>query len=377
MTNPFKYGDVVTGENFCNREQEKKNLKQAIKSGQNTLLFSERRMGKTSLIKQVMEEISSGSVSSVYIDLWPTDDRVTFARALGQGVANHLTAPLEKTLRTLKAWFQSFRVVSSVTQEGEVSFSFDFQGNPEQLKLAEILEIPQKLADKTGQPVVVIFDEIQEISGYDTDYVEKKLRSVIQHHNEVTYIFLGSRRHIIHEMFMDRSSPFYHSSKKLPLSTIEPKAWIPFIRQRFSSGGREISEEMIETICEMTDGHPKYTQHFCEALWGQTEQDTQISENDINIARDKVLMEDSYAYTVIVENLTNNQRRLLVGLAVEGKNVSIWSKEFMNKYRLSGQSSVQKAINSLQKKDLVDKVQDGYIILDRFFKLWLAREYAV
>lgn len=376
MPNPFKYGDVVTGENFCNREQEKKQLKEAIESGQNTLIFSERRMGKTSLIKEVINELDDANVSSVYIDLWPTDDRVSFAQALGQGIAKHLRARLEKTLITLKGWFQAFRITSSVNQDGEFSFSFDFIGETDKFKLDDILEVPKKLSKKVGHPIVIIFDEIQEIAEYNTDYVEKKLRSVIQHHSDVTYIFLGSRRHIIHEMFMDRSSPFYHSAKKLPLSTIETDAWIPFIQERFLADQRKISKKHIRKICEITEGHPKYTQHFCEALWSQTESNTEITDDNIQQARNKVLREDSYAYTVIIENLSKNQKRLLVGLANEGKEASVYSKEFMTKHRLSGHSSVQQAMSSLQEKDLVDKEEDGYIILDRFFKLWLTREYS-
>lgn len=375
MNNPFRYGDVVTGKHFCNRTTEITELQESIKSGQNILIYSERRMGKTSLLKEVLQDLREEGMNCAYVDLWPTDDRLTFARALGQAVANELRGPLERILKTLKNWFQSFRISSSVNREGEPSFSFDFRGDPEDLSIKEIMEVPAKLSESLDQKVVVVFDEIQEIMNYDSDFVERKLRSVIQHHTDVAYVFLGSRRHVVQEMFMDRSSPFYQSTKKITLGTIAVQDWIPFIRKRFQSGDRSISESKVERLCELTEGHPRYTQHLCEALWNVSQSGQEITDELINKARKRAIYEDSYAYSVIMENLTNNQKRLLVGIAEQGPQVSIYSKEFMNQYRLNGHSSVQVAVKALKKKDLVDQDEEGFLILDRFLKEWITEEF--
>ncbi len=98
---------------------------------------------------------------------------------------------------------------------------------------------------------------------------------------------------------------------------------------------------------------------------------------DLERAQQKVLGEESYAYTVILENLTNNQKRLLVGLAKEDKGVSIFSDEFIDHYRLKGNSIVQRAIEALKDKDLVDKDNEGYFVIDRFLQLWLLSEYTL
>ena len=74
-----------------------------------------------------------------------------------------------------------------------MTFSFD-QKRPDIPLLEEVLTMPVKAAEKEGKRVVIVFDEFQQILEYESDTVERLLRSSIQHQTDVAYIFCGSRR---------------------------------------------------------------------------------------------------------------------------------------------------------------------------------------
>lgn len=373
MQNPFVYGRVLEPDDICNRLNEIETLKNAMEGGHNTLLMSERRMGKTSIAKAAAQEART---HAAYIDLWPTDDRVTFAKAVGKGVANALQGSMNSVIQTLQDWFQSFRVQSGVDQSGDLYFSFDFQGEPEELSLEHILRIPEKLSERTDGGVAIILDEIQVIDDYPDDFVERKMRSIMQQQNSIAYIFLGSQRHTVQQMFSDRSRPFFQSTKTVNLGTIEVGDWIPYIKTRFEDGDRYITQERIEELCSITEGHPTHTQHLCHELWGLTSPDDSIGSDDLDEALSRVLDQRSYAYTSIMDELSRNQRKLLVALSKEGPVEHLQSGKFARRHDFTSTSTPQKAAQALRNKGYVDQDSDGHYVVDRFLAAWLRKRFA-
>jgi hypothetical protein len=66
MKNPFRFGQLVRGENFCNRLTEIKEIKKTITNGYSPWIYSPRRFGKTSLISKVFEQLPD--IKTVYIE---------------------------------------------------------------------------------------------------------------------------------------------------------------------------------------------------------------------------------------------------------------------------------------------------------------------
>ena len=69
MENPFVYGKVVRGKYFADREAEIAELINDIASGQNVIVFSPRRYGKTSLILEVLDRVKAEGLLTFYLDL--------------------------------------------------------------------------------------------------------------------------------------------------------------------------------------------------------------------------------------------------------------------------------------------------------------------
>ncbi len=375
MKNPFQYGGVVSGESFCNRTQEVADLRRAVENAEKLFVYSERRLGKTSLIRKVLSELPEDEYLSVYIDLWPTDGETSFALACAKAFSEAMATSADKLLHTAKTFFN--RLVPSVTANDEgrpvVTFGFD-QKRPDVPLLEEVLAMPAKAAEKEGKRIVVVFDEFQQILEYESDVVERLLRSSIQHQTNVAYIFCGSRKHLIRQMFMDSRRPMYRSGAHYPLGLIAQEHWQTFIADKFSGTGKRIGAETIAALCRLTEGHPFYTQHLCHPLWELCDEGGEVTQEMIERATQLLLDRESYAFMNLWDSLARNPRRFLRGVAAEGSAVQVFSSGFVRKYQMGSSSNVQRAIELLLKKDIIDKEEGGVVIPDRFFRLWINRK---
>jgi hypothetical protein len=372
MRNPFQYGGVVSGESFCNRTKETADLRRSVENAEKLFVYSERRLGKTSLIRKVLAELPEDEYLTVYIDLWPTDGETSFVLSCAKAFSEAMASSTDKLLHTAKTFFS--RLIPSVTanEEGKAVITFGFdQKRPDIPLLEELLAMPAKAAKKEGKRVVVVFDEFQQILEYESDAVERLLRSTIQHQSDVAYIFCGSRKHLIRQMFMDSQRPMYRSGTHYPLGLIGEEHWQTFIAEKFTATGKMISPEIISKVCDLTEGHPFYTQHLCHPLWELCESGQSVSDDMIEQATGLLLDRESYAFENLWDSLTRNARRLLKGVATSPPGSQIFSAEFIRKYQLGSSSNAQRAVDLLMKKDIIDKEGGGIVIPDRFFRLWI------
>jgi AAA+ ATPase superfamily predicted ATPase len=345
-----------------------------MESGEKLFVYSERRFGKTSLVRLALDRLPKKQVVSAYIDLWPTDGAFSFAAVTAKALAESMSTRAERMLETAKAFFGRLSPSITVNNEGRPEITFGTKGFGEPgPELDEVLEAPQRIAVQGGRRVVVVFDEFQRILEYAGDKVERQLRSIIQTQADVSYVFLGSRRHLIQKMFLDRSRPLYRSGGHYPLGPIKEGDWLPFIRKRFLEGNKRIHDEQIRLICTLTEGHPFYTQHLCHVLWDTCEEKGEITGELIESAVRTLLAHESYAYTTLWESFPVNQRRFLTGLASEPPGIRVFASDFIQRYGLRSASNAQRAIESLLERDIIDRDNGSFIISDRFFKIWIQK----
>lgn len=378
MRNPFEYGGVVSGAAFCNRDKELADLLRAFENAEKLFVFSERRYGKTSLVRAAISKLPKKSYVCAYVDLWPTDSEATFVTTVAKAIAESLSSSVEKVLETARKFFGSLAPSVTMDEEGKPTLTFGV-GRHARIgpALDEVLETPARIAAKGGPRVTVVFDEFQQVLEYGNDQVERKLRSVIQNHRHVGYLFLGSRKHLIQKMVLDRNRPLFRAGGHYPLGPIAEKHWQPFIGQRFAEADKGINTAYIHEICEMTQGHPFYTQHLCHVLWELCEQGAVVNGEMVRAAVKVLLDRESYAYATLWESLTLSQKRFLNGLADEAAGVKVFAGEFVSRHGLSSASNAQRAVQALLAKDIIDRDNGSFLITDRFFRLWVRYSKAV
>ena len=370
MENPFAYSNYVTGDSFCNREKEIVEMLKYAKGSQNVLLYSHRRQGKSSLIRQVFRQIKRKKleIGAMHVELYGTISEKDFITRTFQCL-NQLESNFEKLLQSVNRALKSIRLNLSIDPEtGGTTVSPSFEAVNEKNVLEELMNILSKYSQKNR--IVIAFDEFQEVANYTEEGFEKRLRSYIQQHQNISYIFSGSQQHLITEMFNSNNRAFYKLAESFPLGKIETKDYIPWIQNLFSRKEVHLPVQLVETIVETFENHPMYIQNFLFHLWEKTDK-KRFSPEIIKEIENAIVEKRSLEYTVLWETLSINQKKTLkLILLNEGSN--LYNADALRSVTLKSASLVTKALSSLIKKEIIEK-NGFYMIQDIVFKKWLQK----
>ena len=370
MKNPFAYSNYVTGESFCNRKKELSELLRYIKGSQNVLLYSHRRYGKSSLIRQVFREIKGKNlnVGTMHVELYGTISEKDFITKSFQGL-NQLESNFEKLLKSVSNALKSIKLNLSIdSATGGTSVSPSFEAVDEKTVLEELMNILSKYSQK--RRLVIAFDEFQEVAGYTEEGFEKRLRSFIQQHSNICYIFSGSQQHLITEMFNSNKRAFYKLAESFPLEKIETKYYIPWVKNLFSQKNVHLPAEQIEEIVARFENHPMYIQNFLFHLWEEPGKKG-FSPEIINKVENTIIEKRGLEHTVLWETLSINQKKTLK-LILLNNGYNLFNAGSLKSVNLKTGSLVTKALSSLKKKEVIVK-NGNYQIQDIVFKKWLQK----
>lgn len=373
--NPFRYGAVARGEYFTDRESELRALLDDVRGGQDIVIFSPRRFGKTSLITRAIEHLREDGALVAYLDLLGAPSKAELADDLGQALYEGLQSPLEQALDRIRDFFSTLTISPRITVGDDAKPQLEFIGYEPQRdvdKLIEgLLELPARVAGD-GHQVVVVFDEFQEVVTID-EHLPGQIRAAFQQQAEIAHVYLGSKRHLMEPMFMERGSALYRSAKPMPLGPIPPHQFIGFLRERFTAGGVEPPNEALEEILSITGGRPYETQELCSFTWTRTQlEGGQVNGELIQRALGDLLDAESARYLAVWDRISAGQRALL--LALSRASGRVYSESYRSRHKLGSASTVQKALVRLEQFELVEPLADGgYAISDVFLRDWLRR----
>ena len=370
--NPFVFGKAVEGSYFTDREEDVKRLTANLTHGINTTLISPRRWGKTSLVKKVISEIKRPDIKTVFIDIFQCKTEYEFYRTFSTAVIKQTSSKIEEWVEMAKAFLSHIAPKFSFGTDPLNDFSLSFEWESKDGTEQEILQLPEKIAQKKGIRLVVCLDEFQQISGFaDSANFQKKIRSVWQHQQNVTYCMFGSKKHLLENIFNDKSMPFYKFGDIMFLKKIPIEEWISFIRGKFESTGKSISTAQIVKICEATENLSSYVQHLAWIVWYKS--DKEVSDKNVEDAIDDLLEQNKAFFQRECEQLSDFQLNFLRALS-HGITTGFSRKEVIDKYRLESSANVQSIKKALQKKDLIQIDGQEVSFNDSLFKLWLSRQ---
>ena len=369
--NPFVFGKAVEGNFFTDRLKDAEHLEANLTHGINTILISPRRWGKTSLVKKVMVSVNRPDIKIIYIDVFSCKSEYDFYRQFASAIIQQTSSKIEEWMNTAKEFLS--RVITKVSFSPdsiqEYALSFEFPGKED--SEIDILQLPERIAQKRNIRLVICLDEFQQVAEFqDPTTFQKKLRSVWQHQQNVSYCLFGSKRHLMAKIFSDSSSPFYKFGDMMFLKKIPTEEWIPFICRKYKETGKVITEKQAERICKVTEDLSSYVQHLSWIVWYKANPVTTNEMIDLSI--DELLEQNKVFFQREIEGLTELQLNFLRAVA-NGVDTGFSRKDIIKKYRLESSANVQGIKKSLVKKDLIDV--DGAIISfnDPIFKLWIKR----
>lgn len=342
----------------------------ALENGRNLTLIAPRRMGKTGLIKNVFHQVQQqqGEVVCLYMDIFATHDLASFVGLLAKTVLGQLDTLSEALLHRLTSFFRSCRpVISADELTGAPTVSLDIVPDRSEQTLKEIFDYMAA----SGKTCYLAIDEFQQITSYPEKGTEALLRSYIQFLPNVRFIFAGSIRHLMEEMFVSAKRPFYQSTQLMVLREINEESYYAFASSFFREKGEEIGKEVFHWMYRRFEGHTWYMQALLNRLYESDR--SVVGVKQVEQILTGLIEENEPVYQNISILLTYNQLALMRAIACETAVKAPNSGEFIKRHNLKTPSSVNTALKSLMEKELICKSADGYMVYDRFMGLWLQR----
>lgn len=370
MDNPFVTKGYAGPEYFCDRVEETKRLVELTTNGNNIALISPRRVGKTDLIHHCFQQPElKEKYYTFHIDIYATASLRDFVNVFGQTILNELK-PKGRVV-----WEGFLNILRSIRSE----ITYDINNFPTWSIGLGNIENPMVTLDEIFQylgqadrPCIIAIDEFQQITRYaEAHNIEAMLRTYIQRCNNATFIFSGSKRHLMGEIFTSPSRPFYQSVLVMNLKPISVEKYTEFAKMQFDRYGKSIEDEAVVAVYERFDAVTSCLQRILNVLFLKTLPGGKCTCDMVDDAINYILDMFSETYQDLLERIPEKQREVFIAIAKEGKAKAITGKTFIKKHHLQTASVINAAVRGLLEKDFITVDKGVYTIYDPFFALWL------
>jgi hypothetical protein len=375
--NPFIFGEIVEEPNFVDRADELHQLVRDLADGQKVFLLSPRRFGKSSLVALALLKLRKRHIRTVSLTV---SSYASYAQFLEKFA--------EKVLRAagpwgrVKDWVTRFGRnvkpdISYSISTGEVSVSLGRGAGFDPMPLApDVFALPGELTRNGGFRMVICLDEFQQITEFDSGTVENVIRNQAQKQREVGYVFAGSQPSLMKEMLSARR-PFHKAGPQMYLDKIPASEWGRFVRRQFGRRGRGIGDEAVDQILATADLIPYDVQRIAHELWDYAElkDKRHLTAGDVQAVTNSLVAGQGTYYELLWQQLPGGQRAILQAVAQRGA-FEIYSEAVRSEFRLGAASSVQRAVQALDDKDILDRYQDKFFFLDPLFACWIRNRTA-
>ena len=372
--NPFIFGEIIDDENFVNRKTELTQLVRDLTDGQKVFLLSPRRFGKSSLVAMALLKLKKRHICTVSLTVSSYSSYAQFLEKFAEKVLR-AAGPWER----VKDWVTRFgrQVKPDVNYNittGEVSLSLGKGASFDPSPIApEVFALPEELSRNADFRMAICLDEFQQISQFNGGSVENVIRNQVQKQRQVGYVFAGSQPSLMQEM-LAASRPFHKAGPQMFLDKIAAADWTDFITAQFHKRGRTLVAPALESLLNAADLIPYDVQRIAHELWDYAELQNkkQLGIADVEAVVNALVSGQSTYYELLWEQLAPRQRAALQALAARG-HAEIYSQTLREEFRLGPASTVQKAFQSLDAKDILDRYKGDYFFLDPLFPLWIKK----
>lgn len=368
----FIYGVSVSGENFTDRVNETRRLMKDFQNGQNVILLSPRRMGKTSLVQKVIHEIDDTQLKIIYLDIYECKTEQEFCHKFAQAVLKATAQKSDQLMTYVKQFLSSLapKISFSPTPDSDFSFSLglNFQDTAD---TAEILNLPEQIAKKMGKHIVICIDEFQQIGEMpDSLTIQKKLRGIWQLQQNVSYCLFGSKKHMLLRLFKDKRKPFYQFGDTIELGVIPTEDWVAFICQKFAERNIGITQSQAERICTSVRNYSSYVQQLAWNVMLCCEQE--VTDEDIEYALNETIAQNIILYQEQIKDLSAYQMNFIRAIC-SGIHSGFSAKDILDRFKLGAKSNIARLHTSLIEKELIESIDGKLYLMDPVFEQWFKR----
>lgn len=374
MENPFVIKSYESKDLFCDREEELQLMLRNCVNQSDMTLISQRRMGKTGLIYRLFDELHEArpDIHTIYLDIFASRSIDDFIKLLAEAAMKSFlpkTSMGDKLLTFIKSLRPQLSF-DNITGEPQLQIAYQTVHEKE-YTLRGLFDF----LDSQHEPIVMAIDEFQQIREYPEQNMEALLRTYIQQMHHQTFIFSGSKKHLMADIFTNEKKPFYSSTTFVSLDKISEESYSAFIRQLMGRGQRSITDEALQFILDWTRRHTYYTQQLCHTVYANG--NSTVGIDDVKSACQQIMKQGEAVWLQYRQMLTDKQWDYLIAVAKEGSIQQITSSEFLKKHKIGSPSVSRRLADALCEKGLLndDVTLNGtiYSVSDVFLSHWMER----
>ena len=374
MDNPFTIKSYESKEKFCDREEELALMLRNCVNNTDTTLISQRRMGKTGLIMRLFDELKDvrPDIHTIYIDIFAARNIDDFIKLMAEAAMRSFkpkTSMGEKLLTFIKSLRPQLSF-DSITGEPQLQIAYQ-TAHEKEYTLRGLFEF----LDSQGEHIVIAIDEFQQIRDFPEQNMEALLRTYIQQTHNLMFIFCGSKKHMMADIFANEKKPFYNSTAFVSLGKISEQSYSNFIRTLLQTHHRSITDDALQFILDWTRRHTYYTQQLCHTIYANGSVD--IAIEDVKKACDQLMKQGEAVFLQYRQMLTDKQWNYLIAIAKEENVQQITAAAFLKNHKIGSPSVSRRLADALCEKGLLnDEVTLAgtiYSVSDVFLSRWMAR----
>ncbi len=374
MDNPFIIKSYESKDLFCDREKELELMLRNCVNQSDMTLISQRRMGKTGLILRLFDELQTTNpdIHTIYLDIFASRNIDDFIKLLAEATMKSFPVKTSIGERLMK-FIKSLRPQLSfdnITGEPQLQIAYQ-TAHEKEYTLRGLFDF----LDSQEAPIVIAIDEFQQIRDYPEQNMEALLRTYIQQMHNLTFIFCGSKKHLMADIFTNEKKPFYASTSFVSLSKIEEAPYTTFIQRLFEERQRNITSEAIQFILTWTRRHTYYTQQLCHTIYANGKKSVDLEE--VKLACNQLMQQSEAVYLQYRQMLTDKQWDYLIAIAKEKSVQQITASAFLKRHKIGTPSVSRRLADALCEKGLLndDSTLDGtlYSLSDVFLSHWMER----
>lgn len=374
MENPFTIKTYESKELFCDREEELQLMLRNCINGTDMTLISQRRIGKTGLMLRLFDELRDirPEIHTIYLDIFASRNIDDFIKLMAEAAMKSFPSKSsmgEKLLKFIKSLRPQLSF-DSITGEPQLQIAYQ-TAHEKEYTLRGLFEF----LDSQNEHIVIAIDEFQQIREYPEQNIEALLRTYIQQTHTMTFIFSGSKKHLMADIFANEKKPFYSSTSFISLGKISEESYTVFIRRLFNERQRNITDEALQFILDWTRRHTYYTQQLCHTVYANGSENVTI--DDVKKACEQLMQQGETVYLQYRQMLTDKQWDYLIAVAKEGSVQQITASAFLKNHKIGTPSVSRRLADALCEKGLLNNevTLDGttYSVSDVFLSHWMER----
>jgi len=375
IVNPFFIKGYVSKQLFCNRKAELEILHRNLQNGANTTIISPRKMGKSGLIFRYFDDLNGNNeIEHIYVDIYASRSLSDFIKLTAEAILLKFSEKTKIGSSFIKFLKGLRPLISFDPFTGNPQIQISYQTSQETIYTLHGLF---QFLESQNKKIILAFDEFQQIGQYPDDSVEAVLRTYIQQLKNVFFIFCGSNKSMMVEMFTSAKRPFFASTRLLSLGKIDRNEYTAFIRKMFEKYHKSITDEAIIEILDLTKQHTFYTQNLCNTIFSM--KFNEVTHETVKIAMADLLKENEPYFYQYRQFLTPAQWNFLIAVANEDEVVHYTAHKFISKYNIGTPANAKRLLKSLTEKELILETQSEnstiYQVYDVFLSRWLKTTY--